>query len=100
MIEWLWRTFFGKTKAMPVSYPGPPLLPSATERYVPYGQVGDHHTYDILDGENGVGRLYRQDGDEEHDDSWVVRVNEVETDFPTLRAVKIWLGNPPVRRFR
>lgn len=76
----------------------PPPLPVPRVKYILYTH-GDK-SYDIVDGEEMVGGFFQQPGDEEHDPVWALTLGDIGFDFKTLKDVKAWLGNPPVRRYR
>jgi hypothetical protein len=76
----------------------PPPLPRPNSRYVLYS-CGDG-CYDIDDGDNLVGMIYRQQGDKGRDLCWSTYIGDIGFDFRTLKKAKAWLGNPPVRQCR
>ena len=81
----------------------PPPLPPSKLKYVLYTN-GDG-SYDIWDGgisqsKQSVDGFFKQPGDEEHDPFWSLIMGDIQYDFETLKDVKAWLGNPPVRRYR
>jgi len=77
----------------------PPPLPPARVKYVLY-RCGDG-VFDVYDGDQMVGDLFRQDGGGERDTYWVATLYHAHFDwFRTLKAAKGWLGHPPVRKYR
>ncbi len=84
----------------PASIPGaPPPLPPARVRYILY-RCGNG-AFDVFDGDQMVGDLFRQDGSQERDTYWIATLYNAHFDwFKTLKAAKEWLGNPPVRKYR
>jgi hypothetical protein len=76
----------------------PPSPPKAKRGYLLVA-VGSGD-YDILDGDHLAGAVYRQDGDEKGQSIWSATVAGASWDFSTLRAARVWLGNPPVRNGR
>jgi len=86
----------GPTAPIPLA---PPVLPPARVKYVLY-RCGDG-AFDVYDGEEMVGDLFRQDGKGERDTFWVATLYNAHYDwFRTLKAAKQWLGHPPVRKYR
>lgn len=82
----------------PASF-APPPLPPATMKYVLY-RCGDG-AFDIYDGDQMVGDLFRQDGASERETVWVATLACAHFDgFTTLKAAKAWLGQPAVRKYR
>lgn len=77
----------------------PPPLPPARVKYILY-RCGDG-AFDVFDGDQMVGDLFREDGDQERDTFWIATLYNAHFDwFRTLKAAKAWLGNPPVRKYR
>jgi hypothetical protein len=88
----------GSPIAEQVSTNPPPLAP-AKERYILY-KCGDG-VFDVYDGAQMIGDLYRQEGAGGRDTVWVVTLYNAHYDrFRSLKAVKEWLGGPPVRKYR
>lgn len=73
----------------------PPRSPTAKQGYVLVA-VGPGD-YDILDGDHHAGSAYRQEGDIKGRSIWSATVSGVSWDFHTLKAARVWLGDPPVR---
>ncbi len=107
----LWRALLkpfrrarGRCDSQQAAPPGPvpiapPPLPPARVKYVLY-RCGNG-SFDVFDGDQMVGDLFRQDGDRERDTLWVATLYNAHFDwFRTLKAAKEWLGNPPVRKYR
>ncbi len=84
--------------AAPVSLTPPPLAP-ARVKYILY-RCGNG-AFDVFDGDQMVGDLFRQDGDRERDTIWIATLYNAHFDgFRSLKSAKEWLGNPPVRKYR
>jgi len=84
--------------AAPVSV-APPPLPLARVKYILY-RCGDG-AFDVFDGDEMVGDLFRQDGDHERDTFWIATLYNAHFDwFRSLKAARAWLGHPPVRKYR
>jgi hypothetical protein len=77
----------------------PPPLPPAQVKYVLY-RCGEG-AFDVFDGDQMVGDLFRYDGNGERGTFWVVTLYNAHFDgFGTLKAAKEWLGHPPARKYR
>jgi hypothetical protein len=77
----------------------PPPLAPARDRYILF-KSGDG-AFDVYDGEEMIGDLYRQDGDRDRKTVWIATLAQARFDgFTTLKAAKDWLGQPPVRKYR
>lgn len=77
----------------------PPPLPPPRVKYILY-RCGDG-VFDVFDGDQMVGDLFRQDGDHERDTFWIATLYNAHFDwFRTLKAARAWLGHPPVRKYR
>ncbi len=82
-----------------VTASSPPPLPPARAKYVLH-RCGDG-AFDVFDGDQMVGDLFRYDGNTERGTFWVVTLYNAYFDrFRTLKAAREWLGHPAVRKHR
>ena len=85
---------FGRWLKQPIPLE-PPSVPKAKHGYILVA-VGPGD-YEILDGNHLAGSAYRQDGDGNNQSIWSTAVRGASWDFPTLKAARAWLGDPPIR---
>lgn len=116
LLRRLWNTLFGKQHEFKESLDSD-RLPEVQREGLPKGalvavgyqdlpppkaryalRTNQNKTYDIEDGAESVGFAWYLEGDEYNPTAWHVSIGEMSISFETLKDLRAWLGNAPIRR--